>query len=201
MKFTAICLIGLKVAGILSAALEPNINAGLARDMPENRAALEAECGKLGVLEVPEGVDASHVRHCAGHPNGRERFPNIDGDYPSGGWIDSADIATTDDNNGVDRRDPPPGQSAVSTPEVLFGRAAQKCWSGADKYGCSKNGWCWSSCVPEGVPKWLAQGMWCWMSHDNGWGKWMKCSKKEDCGSGKAGSCSRYSAPDCGCSC
>ncbi|OAL06722.1 hypothetical protein IQ06DRAFT_263048 [Phaeosphaeriaceae sp. SRC1lsM3a] len=188
MKFTTVCLIGLKVVGVLSAALEPNLAAGLDRDVPENRAALEAECGDLGVLEVPEGMDASHVRHCAGHPNGRNDWvANID--------TVTDDTITTNDNtkNADDKRDPFPGISSASTPSKIFGRAAQKCWNGAEKYGCSKNGWCWSNCIRG--------RMWCWMSHDNGWGKWMKCSKKEDCGSYKGGSCSRCSAPDCGCSC
>jgi hypothetical protein len=39
------------------------------RNDPVYRAALEEECGILGVMEVPEGFLESEVRHCAEHPS------------------------------------------------------------------------------------------------------------------------------------
>jgi hypothetical protein len=39
------------------------------RNDPVYRAALEKECGILGVMEVPDGFLEREVRHCAGHPS------------------------------------------------------------------------------------------------------------------------------------
>ncbi|KAH7395125.1 hypothetical protein DE146DRAFT_659193 [Phaeosphaeria sp. MPI-PUGE-AT-0046c] len=57
------------------AAIAPGIEASsvstaqeLDRNDPVYRAALEKECGPLGVMEVPVGVPERKVRHCREHP-------------------------------------------------------------------------------------------------------------------------------------
>ncbi|KAH7401953.1 hypothetical protein DE146DRAFT_787696 [Phaeosphaeria sp. MPI-PUGE-AT-0046c] len=208
MKFTTgsilgLCLIGLKAVGVFSAALEPNLVAGLDRNSPENHAALEAECGDLGVMEVPEGagVDQSKVRHCAGHPNGRSRFPDINGNSPSGwdAYIASVEDTNPADNINVDdRRDPPPASSGAGTPKQLFGRGTAVCMTGQYNYGCNHGGYCWRVCGGEGDYK-----PWCWLAWSgSGWGNgpWMRCKRIDDCNEKKGGECctGHWS---CGCDC
>jgi hypothetical protein len=106
------------------------------RHIPVNYAALQAECGNLGVLAVPEGANPVDVRHCAAHPNG-------------GGGCGVVSVSTSAEikESGkcdIEIRDVESDCSAAATPEKLFKRDEQCKFSGPP-YGCS-NHWCWREC-------------------------------------------------------
>ncbi|KAH4066206.1 hypothetical protein HBI70_172220 [Parastagonospora nodorum] len=189
MKFTSgslmgLCLLGLKVTGVLSAALEANVNAGLARDVAANYAALEAECGDLGVMAVPEGTDPKDVRHCAEHPEGRNRYPSID---------TSSDPEEPHKLNVVVRAPEAVSESGSVSAEELFGRDTLVCNSDKSPFNCSHGGYCWRECGWKNGP-------WCWLAGGNGSGPWMRCRQMRDCDYNRGGNCC-VGAGSCGCDC
>ena len=167
MKITiALLAVTLQVTGVLSVAAPVD-------------AALVEECGDLGVLEVPEGADASEYRKCANHPLGEN---------PRKYWQSLAPI----DAEFVKR-------DALANPVDLkganiFDRAAQACYYQAG-LGCS-GGYCWKACATPG------DGKWCWTAGGDGGGPWLTCGSYSDCSSGS--SCGKNCKPGnkaCGCSC
>jgi hypothetical protein len=73
--------------------------------------------------------------------------------------------------NGRDRGDVAPGQSRSS----LF---ANSCAVSAE-WGCHKN-YCWAICDGYNDPE--QRGFpWCWLAHNDGYGKWMWCGAYYDC--------------------
>ncbi|KAH7408641.1 hypothetical protein DE146DRAFT_384798 [Phaeosphaeria sp. MPI-PUGE-AT-0046c] len=115
------------------------------------------------------------------------------------GQYQEREIATaTGSGSFGDRRDPPNGVSSPSgpnTPNTIFGRAAEKCNDGPDRYGCSRGGYCWRNCG------WFA-GSWCWLSNDGGDKNWKTCKDNEDCSYEKGGTCcGNINNHVCNCSC
>lgn len=153
------------------------------RKEPEYRAALEAECGELGVMEVPDGMLESEVRHCASHPSALD--PSLMPDFAALAEKE-AQLA------GVGRRSKHGRTSSADRATTdIFGRSTQACWYGSDQYGCKDNS-CWTTCG--------SYGQWCWRAEGNGSGPWIKCSVDAQC-SFDIGSCSTGSCAACGCSC
>ncbi|KAL9945966.1 hypothetical protein D7B24_004777 [Verticillium nonalfalfae] len=139
---------------------------------------LEQKCGILGVMEVPEGEDASEVRDCREHPT-RLLQPGMNpGDAP----------LPTDYEESSDKS-PSPQHRARS---LLAKRA---CWFGK-VVGCSKTGFCYRKCCD-------VDGPWCWTAKGReGLGGWWTCNSDRDCLMRDA--CGMSKAPlckDCGCSC
>lgn len=153
--------------------------------MPANsasadEAALEAECGGLGVYQpdlsdVPKDFDYNAIRKCAGHPTSLQKS--------------QLDIDGAANNEG----------KRNESPDSLTKRGT--CWYG-DKWGCSESGWCWKRCDGN-------SGKWCWTAWNYGKGDWVPCVKGQsdnmcemfkgtvkDCGKKGNGDC-----PDCGCKC
>jgi hypothetical protein len=139
-------------------------------------AALEQECGNLGVMKLEtsqmEGVDPTNIRHCLEHPLGMKA--------PS---FDLEDRGMTD----VHARENEGDQSAE-----LVDLSTRACYTGLSPGGCYQ-GYCWKKCD-------LAQlGYWCWTASNGGAGNWHTCTSDleclitEACGAGNCGSC--------GCSC
>lgn len=102
------------------------------RNDPVYRAALIEECGKLGVMEVPEGVPESDVRHCAEHPLGRD--VDFGNDYKRG-------PTSVHNRHAAD----------------IFPKDALKCYWGDKPWGCM-GGKCFKKCGARGNWGWTAQG-------------------------------------------
>ncbi|KAF2679375.1 hypothetical protein K458DRAFT_314759 [Lentithecium fluviatile CBS 122367] len=99
-------------------------------------AALAAECGDLGVMEIPDGAPASEYRRCKKHPLGNDKS------------IYETSLAPSEE--GLERRAADPRQLKGSK---VFGRAAQRCYYDTG-LGCS-GGSCWQ------VRRSLGDGKWC----------------------------------------
>lgn len=67
-------------------------------------------------------------------------------------------------------------------PELPF--AKRECISLKKLWGCSKNGYCWQSCIENKPPPPKGQSRWCWATVGSPFGPWKRCSKDSDCGKG-----------------
>ncbi|KAG6010470.1 hypothetical protein E4U21_006472 [Claviceps maximensis] len=67
------------------------------------------------------------------------------------------------------------------------------CWEGGTQLGCSKEGYCWKVCGP--------QGQWCWTAYNSGFGEWIRCSGAKDCNTGMSCGQGGDDCKACGCSC
>lgn len=125
------------------------------RNDPVYRAALEEECGPLGVLDVPDGALESEVRHCRDHPLSL-KYPQLlrDHVHPSE-WPMEAEKETK-------------GRKHLAhDPDFLPDP------SGSLQFGCEK-GTCWRVCdSPRG---------WCWVALNAQDGPWVECSVDGQCG-------------------
>ncbi|KAF3935454.1 hypothetical protein ABW20_dc0108010 [Dactylellina cionopaga] len=137
-----------------------------------------AECGSLGVMQVPAGADPANFRKCAGHPLGHARDLSQTTYTPlTPEQIEKAQNVKLD---------------ARSVIPALSGRGVNACWFGANS-GCTK-GYCWKSCGNNGE--------WCWTASSGGSGPWVQCNSANQCGSGEAcGQGCKSGSNDCGCSC
>ncbi|KAF2026613.1 hypothetical protein EK21DRAFT_73783 [Setomelanomma holmii] len=151
-----------------------------------NDAALQGECGALGVMAVPAGVDASTVRHCAEHSLGREHVLVASGDDAD----NTDDLAQRNVDIDLTQRDTDDAPESENTPESIFGTARRGCNKNMADYGCQK-GYCWRQCVP-------GSGAWCWLAEGSGRGPWVRCSYASQCR--YEGNCGVGCAA-CGCSC
>ncbi|KAJ7197938.1 hypothetical protein GGX14DRAFT_374572 [Mycena pura] len=142
-----------------------------------------AECGALGgVMKVPdvlpEGVNLTDIRNCAGHPlginetrTGSEGF--IQGKYKTIIQKDSYLMSTITSRPG----------RACETRETLV------CTKGKDGVG-----YCWKVCGRGGE--------WCWTASNGGFGGWDTCIDASDCGTdNNEYGCGAGGCADCGCSC
>ena len=102
------------------------------RNDPVYRAALEKECGSLGIMDVPSGNLESEVRHCANHPLGRD--PNFEAMLS--------------------------GSSAMRNehaPANILAREKSVCSEIVAPFGCDR-GYCWKQCGSFGQWCWSAHG-------------------------------------------
>ncbi|KAJ6531697.1 hypothetical protein B0H10DRAFT_1642280, partial [Mycena sp. CBHHK59/15] len=118
------------------------------------------DCGALSVMKVPdvlpEGVNPTDIRKCAGHPleiNGtRANRDGFQGKYETVIRTDSYLMPT------------------------IVGLIGRNCVTGAS-VGCTQsNGvwFCWKVCGPGGE--------WCWTASNGGFGGWDTCISAKDCG-------------------
>lgn len=136
-----------------------------------------AECGDLGVMTIDlstlsDSMNASDVRQCREHPEGRNR--------------DGSSLAPIEE---FEKRDP----ADIKRASLLAPREAQACEYSAG-LGCSRRGYCWKACGSPG------DGKWCWTAAGDGSGAWLTCNTYADCNPnaqcGKGTGCL-----SCGCSC
>ncbi|KAH7088927.1 hypothetical protein FB567DRAFT_578692 [Paraphoma chrysanthemicola] len=179
-------VVGLNALTILSAAVS-GPTAALARpSLP----ALTEECGALGVMEVPAGVNPADVRHCADHPSGRDRGDvSLIEEYSTN---DQPKDDNTNDNHDIAVRDDTDNDTVNdSSPEHLFG--PQACNRGPP-YGCY-HGSCWKECFTP-------RKYWCWLAESGGSGPWRRCKWDYDCRpEATKGTDCGIGCPSCGCSC
>ena len=168
-----------------------------------DRAAVEAECGALGVMEwdlkdLPEGTDTAALRKCKKHPselgigsplrNGAEIDENLDSSV--GKKVSLESLAKREESLFDKREVCPVGQ----------GRG-----SGWDyDYGCD-NGWCWRNCNAEinFLYPWNGKP-WCWLAYEGGWGGWTPCGRWQDCEwsyNNANAKCGKGDCAACGCGC
>lgn len=147
-----------------------------------DRATLEAECGALGVMEVPEGEDPTLYRHCRDHPS----------------MLDPTQTSPRFQLGSYDN---------VTTFDLHTEVGAQACLKNPGSRGCSKsydliNWWCWRGC---GTPSQLDAGYWCWLAWNQGKGDWVRCNVggQPACHSAmqQGASCGVGNCNACGCGC
>ncbi|KAF8206639.1 hypothetical protein K438DRAFT_1577493 [Mycena galopus ATCC 62051] len=141
------------------------------------------ECGALGVMEVPdvlpEGVNPTDIRKCAGHPvelNGtRADRDDFQGKYKT--------VIRTD-------------MYLMPTTVLFLGLVGRACVTSA-QFGCTEVngvGYCWKVCGPGGE--------WCWTASNGGYGGWDTCISANNCGTdNNAYGCGAGGCASCGCSC
>jgi hypothetical protein len=142
-------------------------------------------------MDVPEGKHAKDVRHCAEHPEGRNRGPLV------ASFDDNTATTDVTDINESDERDVEVRESEAATPDQLFGRAALMCnRAPSPPWGCSGNGYCWRECM-------FRYGPWCWIAEGGGHGKWRTCNRQNpwNCAPDQGGECGLGCGPACGCNC
>jgi hypothetical protein len=128
------------------------------RNDPVYRAELEAECGILGVMDVPEGFLESEVRHCREHPS-------FAPDYAA--RLEKEAVLAAAKHRGKHRHAfTDYAATDVSRAEPL------SCWSGSKQYGCT-DGYCWRACGSTGNR--------CWLAADSKGGAQLSCSVDEQC--------------------
>ncbi|KAI9172852.1 hypothetical protein HJFPF1_02366 [Paramyrothecium foliicola] len=156
-----------------------------------DRAAVEAECGELGVmdwnLEGPSAnTDISALRKCKKHPS-------------------ELGIASPAYNPDIEENDLE--SISVRSDIRLFHRQTPSCEEGGRgkghdyDYGCDK-GWCWRNC---GGPFGLTYNKpWCWLAYEGGKGGWTPCGGWKDCEwsyNNKNAKCAKGNCKACGCGC
>jgi hypothetical protein len=154
--------------------IETPIPASRDRNDPVYRAELEAECGRLGVMEVPEGVEENKVRHCLDHPlSGDPTFHPVP--------------ASVSDQERLEA-----GSSGADEPINEFSsKKTSACLEGSKRFGC-KDGTCWRACG--------SSGNWAWLTAKYGVGHWLECSIDAQCDFG-IGVFSGEVCESCGCDC
>jgi hypothetical protein len=148
------------------------------RNDPVYRAELEAECGRLGVMEVPEGAEENTIRHCLEHPRfGDSTFHPV-----------PARVSDQERLNAAELRGSSGADEAVNE---LFSKKTSACLKGSRQFGC-KDGTCWRACG--------SSGNWAWLTAKYGVGPWLKCSIDAQCDYG-IGVSSGEGCESCGCDC
>ncbi|KAL3480423.1 hypothetical protein BJX99DRAFT_254726 [Aspergillus californicus] len=112
MKLNSLLLVGVSLLSTTATATSPTE---------------EGECGALGILSPPPGVDPDTVRKCADHPAGRAPRGSLDKAWSrkkragDDCWFDSASgCETGDDGTGY-------------------------CWSACDTGDGIDGNWCWTA--------------------------------------------------------
>ncbi|KAH6879553.1 victoriocin [Thelonectria olida] len=171
------------------------------------RAALEAECGDLGVMkwnpeDLPAGTDISKLPKCKVHPyslginstsyNPDEKAEDLESSS-------SAQHPAGQQKRGKGHASPrwSPGCNGGHDGEGGGGGRG----NGLDyDYGCS-GGWCWRNC---GGPFTAWPKPWCWLAYEGGKGGWTPCGGWKDCEwsyNNKNAKCAKGNCKACGCAC
>jgi hypothetical protein len=129
---------------------------------------------------LPEGVDPTSIRKCAGHPLG------INGTRPGHNSLEGKDerIIRTD-------------SCLMLTILSFLGLVRRACVTSGPTVGCeveSGVGYCWKVCGTGGE--------WCWTASNGGFGGWDTCISASNCGTdNNEYGCGAGGCDNCGCSC
>lgn len=163
------------------------------------RAAVQAECGALGVMEwndLPENTDRTALRNCKKHPSELR--------IASPAYKPDEDAKNLESNNST------PNDSRQSRRNTGLETREYICDAGGRgqgpdyDYGCIK-GWCWRNCNGPWLPDlYVVKKEWCWLAYEGGKGGWTPCGGWKDCEwsyNNRHAKCAKGNCKSCGCGC